>query len=226
MIRIVVMSILLATGSAALAGPLPSAVGRGVSFYSSVPTAYMDDPRRVEWQLPDRVIEALGLKAGAAVADIGAGTGFFTLRLARRVGPEGTVYAVDVDERMISLITARASREGLTNVRGLHAPEDDPGLPEASVDLAFICDTYLFFGDRADYLRRLRERLRPSGRVAIVSFNYQAEIPGAPPRHRMVPKDRVVSEMTAAGFVLEADHTFLPYQDFLVFALRQPTPVR
>ena len=193
------------------------------AFYSSVPTGYMDDPRRVEWQQPEKVLDHLLIKSGEVVADIGAGTGYFTMLFAKRVGKGGTVYAVDVEESMVNLIVKRAKKEGYANVKGTLAYFDDPTLPKGAIDLIFICDTYLFFENREEYLLRLRDRLKSTGRLAIVSFNYKADIPGAPPRHKMVPKEQTVAEMAKAGFMLEADYLFLPYQDFLLFTKRQRT---
>ena len=191
----------------------------GNSFTVSVPTAYMDDPRRGEWQLPEKVLDYLLLKEGETVADIGAGTGYFSMQFARRVGRSGLVYALDVDESMVKLIEKRAKKAGVANVRAKLAPFDSPGLAKGAVDLVFICDTYLFFEKRAEYLQRVRESLKRGGRLAIVSFNYRAEIPGAPPRHKMVSKEQTISEVEQAGFALEADFLFLPYQDFLLFRL-------
>jgi ubiquinone/menaquinone biosynthesis C-methylase UbiE len=190
------------------------------AFYSSVPTAYMDDPRREEWQQPEKVLDHLNIKPGEVVADIGAGTGYFTMLLAKRVGKGGTVFAVDVEQEMVDLVVNRAKKEGYANVKGILASFDDPGIPKGAIDLVFICDTYLFFENRDAYLLRLRDRLKSTGRLAVVSFNYRAEIPGAPPRHKMVPKEQTVAEMASAGFVLAADYTFLPYQDFLLFTKR------
>jgi ubiquinone/menaquinone biosynthesis C-methylase UbiE len=191
--------------------------GSSNSFTVSVPTAYMDDPRRIEWQMPEKVLDNLQLKEGDTVADIGAGTGFFSMRFAKRIGKSGLVYALDVDESMVVQIEKRAKKAGLANVRAQLAPFDSPGLPKGTADLIFICDTYLFFENRTGYLQRVRESLKKGGRLAIVSFNYRAEIPGAPPRHKMISKEQTISEIRQAGFSLEADLLFLPYQDFLVF---------
>lgn len=195
-----------------------AAVASNNSFTVSVPSAYMEDPRRSEWQLPQKVLDYLLLKPGDSVADIGAGTGYFSLQFARKVGTNGVVYAVDVDEEMVKLVGKKAQREKLGNLQARLAPVDSPGLPQASVDLVFICDTYLFFENRAEYLRRVRESLKSGGRLAIVSFNYRAEIPGAPPRHKMISREQTISEVQQAGFVLDADFRFLPYQDFMIFS--------
>jgi len=197
-----------------------TASGSSNSFTVSVPTSYMDDPRRVEWQMPEKVLDYLLLKEGDTVADVGAGTGFFSMKFARRVGKSGLVYALDVDESMIKHMEKRAKKEGVANLRAQLAPFNSPGLPKGVADLIFICDTYLFFENRPEYLLRVGESLKKGGRLAIISFNYRAEIPGAPPRHMMISKEQTISEIQQAGFALEADFLFLPYQDFLVFRKR------
>lgn len=189
-------------------------------FYSSVPSAYMDDPRRNEWQRPDKVIDYLFIKPGETIADIGAGTGFFSTRFARKVGKTGLVYSADVDETMVRFIEKRAQKEGLGNIRAIHAHLDDPLIPGSSADVVFICDTYLFIDNRVQYLARLRDSLKINGRLAIISFNASAEIPGAPPQQRMISKQTVITEAIAAGYAPEADYLFLPFQDFLVFRKR------
>jgi hypothetical protein len=93
-------------------------------------------------------------------------------------------------------------------------------IPKSSVDLLFICDTYLFIENRIEYLKKLKENLRPYGRLAIISFNSAAEISGAPPPQRMIHKNIVIKEAIAAGYEPEADYLFLPFQDFLVFRKR------
>lgn len=187
------------------------------AFYSSVPTAYMDDPRRVEWQKPERVVEHLLIKQGDTIADVGAGTGYFTMMFARKTGHGGMVYAVDIDEKMLKHVEKRANREGLNNVKTIVAKPDNPGMPKTSFNLIFMCDTYLFLENRVLYLARLRDSLKKDGRLAIVSFNNNAEIPGAPPEHKMISRDKTVQEAEQAGFVLDAEYFFLPFQDFLVF---------
>lgn len=191
--------------------------GTSDPFYSSVPSAYMDDPRRNEWQKPDQVIEHLFLKQGDSVADIGAGTGFFTLNFAKKVGKSGTVYASDVDDAMVKWIEKRATKEKLGNIQAILGKMDDPLIPKSAANLIFICDTYLFINNRVQYLAKLKDSLKSGGRLAIISFNTSAEIPGSPPAQRMIPKDVVISEAIAAGYEPEADYLFLPFQDFLVF---------
>lgn len=187
------------------------------TFYSSVPSAYMDDPRRNEWQKADHVIEYLLVKPGETIADIGAGTGFFTILFAKKVGKTGLVFASDIDDNMVRAIAKRAQKEGLSNVKTIHSRTDDPLIPKASADLVFICDTYLFIENRVKYLTHLKDSIKYDGRLAIISFNSLAEISGAPPQQRMIPKNIVIKEALEAGFSLEAVYYFIPSQDFMVF---------
>jgi ubiquinone/menaquinone biosynthesis C-methylase UbiE len=183
------------------------------------PQAYaaaLDDPRRDAYQKPDEVVAALALKAGEAIADIGAGTGYFTLRLARAVGPTGRVYAVDVDPGMLRHFNRRLRDMGLDNVRSVLADPDDPLLPAASVDRVFICDTWHHIEDPARYLGLLKTMLRPGGQIVMIDFQ-KRELPVGPPASMKIAREELVAQLKAAGFRLAAEHTFLPYQYFLVF---------
>ena len=172
-----------------------------------------DDPKRDAWQKPHEVIEALKLKRDARVADIGAGTGYFSVRLAHAV-PAGKVYAVDLEPDMVKHVAARAKHEHLANIVAVQATTDDARLPE-KVDLVLMVDTYHHIDDRHRYFAKLKESLRPGGRVAIIDFTLDSDI-GPPPRARVAP-DRVKSELTAAGYKLADEQTFLENQYFLVF---------
>jgi predicted methyltransferase len=172
-----------------------------------------DDPRRDAWQKPHEVMAALRLKPQAIVADIGAGTGYFTVRLAHLL-TGGKVYAVDLEPDMVKHLAARAKRERLANVVAVQAAADDARLPE-KVDLVLMVDTYHHIDDRRGYFAKLKESLKPGGRVAIIDFTLDSEV-GPPPRARVSP-DRVKSELGAAGYKLADEHTFLENQYFLVF---------
>ena len=176
-------------------------------------TRVFDDPKRDAWQKPQEVIEALALKPNAVAADIGAGTGYFSMRFARAL-PRGKVYAVDLEPDMVKHLAARAKREHLANVVAVQAAMDDARLPE-KVDLARFVDTYHHIDDRRRYFARLKESLKPGGRVAIIDFTLDSET-GPPPRARVSP-ERVKSELAAAGYKLADEHTFLENQYFLVF---------
>jgi ubiquinone/menaquinone biosynthesis C-methylase UbiE len=172
-----------------------------------------DDPARDAWQMPARVIETLRLRPDAIVADIGAGTGYFTVRLARAV-PRGTVYAVDIEHAMLEHISKRAAGEGLKNIATVHASGTSANLPKP-VDLALIVDTYHHIPNRPAYFRALATSLTPAGRIAIVDFRKDA--PEGPPPEFRFEADQIVSEMKQAGFAVDARHDFLPRQHFLVF---------
>jgi ubiquinone/menaquinone biosynthesis C-methylase UbiE len=175
-----------------------------------------DDPARDAWQKPDAVIQALALAPAAVVADIGSGTGYFVVRLARAV-PQGRVYGADVEPDMVRYLAERGRREGLGNVTSVQAAPDDPRLPEP-VHVVLVVDTYHHIAERRAYFERLRRLLRPGGRIAIIDFLVDA--PAGPPRHARIPAAFVKEEMGRAGYDLVTEHTFLPYQYFLVFAAR------
>jgi cyclopropane fatty-acyl-phospholipid synthase-like methyltransferase len=172
-----------------------------------------DDPRREAWQKPDQVLDALGLDRNALVADIGAGTGYFSMRLAKRV-PDGKVFAVDVEPDMLRYLGERAHREHLNNVIPVVANDASPNIPEP-VDVILVVDTYHHIDDRRAYFAGLRKSLRPQGRLAIVDFKLDSP-EGPPPAHR-ISAERVTEELKAAGYSLVTAHAFLPRQYFLVF---------
>jgi ubiquinone/menaquinone biosynthesis C-methylase UbiE len=163
---------------------------------------------RDRWQRPEEVVAALGIAPGERVADLGAGGGYFTFRLADAVGPGGRVYAVDVDPGMVDYLRKRAAREDRPEVVAVRADPDDTRLPEP-VDLVFTCNTYHHLEDREAYFRRLRERIRPGGRLAVIDF--------AEGRHA-TPREVIQKELVAAGYRLQAAPDFLERQSFLVFA--------
>jgi len=159
-------------------------------------------------QKPDEVIALLGIRAGDRVADLGAGGGYFTFRLADAVGAEGRVYAVDVDRDMIRYLRRRAAEQGYANVEVVHAEPDAPGLPEGEIDLLFTCNTYHHLADRVRYVEAVLDALEPAGRVAIVEHDGGKYA---------TPRQVILDEMSRAGYRLEADHAILEEQSFLVF---------
>lgn len=178
--------------------------------------AILEDPERDEWQKPDEVIQALNLQNGHFVADVGAGSGYFTLRLARTVGPKGAVFAVDVDSGMLAHLRQRLAKENIQNVKVMHVPPHDPLLVDGSLDMVFICNTYHHFEDRDVYLRKLRKALKPSGRLVIVDFYQKDGMPVGPPPHMRLSEETVQQEMSSAGFEVVEKLTFLPYQYILI----------
>jgi len=173
-----------------------------------------DDPEREAWQKPDEVVRTLRPPADATVADIGAGTGYFAVRLARAV-PKGKVFAVDVAPDMVRYLAERTKREGLANLTPVQATPSNPKLP-APVDIVLLVNTYHHIPWRVEYFRHLRASLKPGGRVAIIDFRPESPI-GPPPRDR-VSSAVVIEELARAGYVVVGSHSMLPNQYFLVFA--------
>jgi len=172
-----------------------------------------DDPKRDEWQKPHQVIQALELAPGAVVADVGAGTGYFSARLATML-PKGKVYAVDVEPDMVKHLAERARREGRKNLRAVQGAPDDARLPE-KVDLILFVDVHHHIDAREQYFRKLRASLKPGGRVAIIDFRLDS--PEGPPKAARVAPEQVKAELKAAGYSLAEEHGFLPNQYFLIF---------
>jgi SAM-dependent methyltransferase len=172
-----------------------------------------DDPARDAWQKPHEVIRALRLAPDARVADIGSGTGYFSVRLAHAV-PRGRVYGVDTEPDMVKYLAGRARREKLANVVAVAGTPGDAALPD-KVDLVLMVDVVHHIGDREAYFGRLRGSLAPGGRVAIIDFSETSE--AGPPKRERIPPTRVRAEMQRAGYTLDEEHRFLPNQYFLVF---------
>src|SRR4051812_10723902 len=133
--------------------------------------AQLSSPARDAWQKPDQVVSALALARGQTACDIGSGPGYFTLRLARAVGPGGFVYAIDVEARMLQALRERLEKARVRNVAPVLALADDPLLPPGTCDLVLVVDTYHHFPDRAGYLQRLRRSLKPKGRLVNIDYH-------------------------------------------------------
>jgi SAM-dependent methyltransferase len=175
-----------------------------------------DDPARDEWQLPSRVIDAVQLNSGQLVADIGAGTGYFTVRLAKApAAPK--VYAVDIEPSMVEYVKQRAVREQLTNVTAVQALPGRTNLPEP-VDLVLVVDTYHHIPNRVPYFTALKAHLKPGARLAIVDF--RKDSPSGPPAEFRFTPDQISAELASAGFSLQTSHDFLPRQIFLIYVVK------
>ncbi len=172
-----------------------------------------DDPDRDAWQKPHEVIQALVLKPDAVIADIGAGTGYFSVRLAHMV-PKGRVYGVDTEPDMVKYLAERAQREGLKNIIAVHAAPDDPRLPE-KVDLIIMVDTFHHIEGRDRYFTNLQDSLKPEGRVAIIDFRMDS--PDGPPQSARSTPEAIKAELNAAGYVVVQEYDVLPKQYFLIF---------
>lgn len=177
-----------------------------------------EEPERDAWQQPEQVVRALRLtNKSAVVADIGAGSGYFTRRLATEV-PEGRVYAVDVDGEFEDYLLEQREAWGTPNIEPHLAIYEDPMLPAGELDLVFCANTYPFIRNRVDYFVKVREALGPGGQLALIDFRPDAEPPGniAPAKEHRVPKATALAELAEAGFELEREETFLAHQWFLI----------
>jgi ubiquinone/menaquinone biosynthesis C-methylase UbiE len=177
----------------------------------------LESPDRDQWQQPDRIMDALQVADGSRVADFGAGGGWFTVRLARRVGPNGVVFAQDVQREMIDSIRRRAADQGLTNVETVLGATDDPRLP-ADLDAVLIVDTYPQVSDPVRILGFVRAALAPGGLLGIVDFTKDGAGGPGPPLSERVEPEKVRKDAAAAGLTFRNHHTFLRYQYLLVFA--------
>jgi SAM-dependent methyltransferase len=217
--RLLLLAALVAVGTAAA---LPALAQQGAQQHhrrfddAEKWSKVFDDPERDAWQKPAEVIAALKLAPEALVADIGSGTGYFAVRLARAV-PQGKVFGVDVEPDMVRFLNQRAAKEKLSNLSSHLAADGDPKLP-APVDLVLLVDTYHHIPQRARYFQQLRAALKPGGRVAIIDFRLDSPT-GPPPRQRIAPKI-VADEMALAGYRESERHEFLPNQYFFVFSPR------
>ncbi len=171
---------------------------------------------RDEWQHPEEVIKALKIQAGDQVADLGAGSGYFTFRLADAVGPTGNVYAVDIDAEMNAYLAQRVQDKGYQNIEVVLARPNNPGLPDNSIDLIFTSNTYHHLEERVTYFTNLQQDLQPDGSIAIIDFTGEGwfqQLFG-----HYTPSETIQRELQEAGYTLEAELAFLPNQVFLIFA--------
>ena len=175
-----------------------------------------DDPGRDVWQKPDAVIQALGVAPGMTVADLGAGTGYFSVHLAKAVGEKGRVLAIDVEPKLVDYMKERAAKASLAQLVPVLAPTDDPRLPEHGVDLVLIVDTWHHIDDRLHYLAKLAAGLKTGGRVAVVDFK-KGDFPVGPPDAHKLTADQVSAEFLAAGWRKASQWDELPYQYVIVF---------
>jgi len=176
----------------------------------------LEGPDRAEWQKPEQIMDALAIADGAAVADIGAGAGWFTIRLARRVGPNGIVYAQDVQRQMLDAIRRRVSREGLNNVQTRLGVGSNPNLPARTLDAVLVVDVYPEVEDRIAFLRNLAASLKPGGRIGVVNYTPGNGGPGpAPSEGVRVAEATVEADARQAGLRV-LSRAVLTYQYLLV----------
>jgi arsenite methyltransferase len=181
--------------------------------------ASLEDPQRDAYQKPHDVVMALDLKEGETVADIGAGAGYFAWRFTHHVGDKGKVYAVDINPDMILYMNRRFQDMQLKNICTILAAPDDPFLRDASIDRLFFCDTWHHIQNQAQYLTLMKKVLKPGGQVIMIEFQ-KKDLPLGPPPEMKIAREDLVRQMETNGFKLAKEHTFLPYQYFLIFTLK------
>jgi len=177
---------------------------------------------REKEEAPDAALDAIGIRKGDLVADVGAGVGYFTWRMSERVGPTGKVYANDIQARMLEQLKKNSASRGLTNVVPVLGVDDDPKLPTGTLDLELLVDVYHEFSKPREMLAKLREALKPSGRLILLE--YRKEDPSVPIRleHKMTVQE-VRAEIEPEGFRFEKSLETLPRQHILIF---RPAPVQ
>lgn len=181
--------------------------------------AFLERPDRATWQRPDAVVKALGLAGDETVADVGAGSGYFSFRLAQAL-PRGSVHAIDIAPEMIRHIHHKAMSEGIRNVHVVLGKPDDPSVP-ANVNLVLVCDVLHHVADRAAWLGRLVAEMSSGARLALIEFK-EGPLPEGPPEGAKIPKAGIISLVTQAGLMLDRDvPDLLPYQSLLIFRKRQ-----
>jgi predicted methyltransferase len=208
------MNLTLLLAALALASAAPAA--QHTRLFRPEDLGELEQPDRDEWQRPEKIMDALGVGDGSVVADLGAGSGWFTIHLAGRVGPNGKVYAEDIQHQMIAAIKRRVAKIGFADrVTYVLGTPSDPGLP-APVDAVLIVDAYHEMEQPVLLLRKVAASLKPAGRIGIVDFTKDGGGPGPSMEDRVDP-ERVVRDAQAAGLRLRSRETFLKYQYMLVF---------
>ncbi len=214
------LGLLLVLSATVLAQGRHPVTGRVIAAVMSVDGhRWLDRAEREEEEAPTKAIAALDIKPGMVVADIGAGSGYYTMRLARAVGPTGKVFATDVQRGMLDLIDRRTADERVTNVTTVLGTAENPSVPAQTLDLALMVDVYHELQSPQTFMRRLRDTLKPDGRLVL--FEFRKEDPKVPIRleHKMSVDD-ARRELTADGFVFDRVIDTLPWQHILVFTLR------
>jgi FkbM family methyltransferase len=171
---------------------------------------------RVEEEQPEAMLNALKVPRAATVADVGAGVGYHSIRLARKVGPQGTVYATDVQPEMLRMLRENARAARVTNIKPVRCTQADTGLPEGAIDLILMVDVYHECSDPEATLQGLRAALKPRGRLVLVEF--RGEDPEVPikPEHKMT-LEQVRREVEPQGFTFKESLEFLPWQHVIIF---------
>ncbi len=175
----------------------------------------LEKPR--EWQDIYKIMYNMRIRSGDVVADIGAGSGFFTVPLAKKVGNEGFVYAEDIQKGMVDYISQKVAKLKMKNIRTILGKVEDPAIPNNSLDFAFIANTYHELEKPLLLLKNVRKDLRPHGKLVIIDWDPKKDAPFGPPKEVKIPEETAIKEAEKTGFYFIEKHDFMPYHYFLIF---------
>jgi predicted methyltransferase len=212
------MKRLLAAGAFAVVALTAPLMAQHARLFPPQDLGLLEGPDRDAYQRPDQIMDALQIGDASTVADLGAGGGWFTVRLSGRVGPNGKVYAEDVQPEMIEAIERRVKREGLKNVITLLGTQTDSKLPAGSLDAVLIVDAYHEMEQPVTLLRNIAKSLKPAGTIGIVNYKKDGGGPGPAMEERVDP-EKVIRDARAAGLELRKRENFLRYQYLLTFGV-------
>ena len=191
-------------------------MGREISFVMGHQAAgWLNRPGRIQEEMPDEVVANMGLEPDHVVADIGAGSGYFSFRIAKLV-PEGKVLAVDIQQEMLDIIEATKATEGVTNIDGVKGEIDNPNLPANSIDAAIMVDAYHEFSHPFEMINGIYNALRPGGRIFLLEYRGEDASVPIRPLHKMT-QEQVIKEMSIFGLEWTETLDFLPWQHMMIF---------
>jgi cyclopropane fatty-acyl-phospholipid synthase-like methyltransferase len=203
----------------------PSYEGRPIAETCSYLGAdWLDRPEREQTEQPDKVLDMIGIQPGMTVADVGAGTGYFTTRIAKRVGPKGEVIATELQAEMLRILDRKVSEAGLTNVRLKRATEHQANLPERCCDVVLLVDVYHELTDPAGVMAGVRRALKETGRLVLVEYKGEDPSIAIKPEHKMT-RAQILKELTALGFALVESREEMHDQRVVIF-VRDDAPPR
>ncbi len=215
-----ILALLLFLSPLAAQGVHPVTGRQIAGVMSAAGSDWLDRPEREQEEQPDKALQAIGIRRGMIVADVGAGSGFMSFKMAKLVGPSGKIYASDIQPEMLDLVRERAEREKVANVQTVLGTPSDPKLPAGAIDLILLVDVYHEFSQPQAMLDHMRDALKPGGRLVLLE--YRKEDPTVPirPEHKMSVSE-VRAEVEPEGFQFDQVIEVLPRQHIIIFRPRK-----